>query len=270
MSVLVRLVQLAAAVVILVAAWMALYRPVQFQSYFPQPELQAPQPDRSYSRVEAEVLDTVRQSHAALQDANVAIEALTRQLAAANEEIETLVQGADLAEDARNTALSISETNDGLISAAGEVQKAARAAALAAEAQSDLAVRAEGRDEEAAVAALMRGQVDGQTGSAGDAGASENGGAIEPRWGVVFGAELTEPAAERMLTRATQDRPHLEARLYRRNGFFRGVLGYPTHAAAMQSLPDIRARVNSDAFVVSLARWCPHTGEDGGVVQCGP
>lgn len=146
------------------------------------------------------------------------------------------------------------------------MQKAAKAAALAAGAQSDLAVRAEGQDEEAVVAALMRGQGEESSGAASEAG----GPALEKRWGVVFGAELTESAAERMLARATQDRPHLDARLYRRNGFFRGVLGYPTHAAAMQSLPDIRARVNSDAFVVSLARWCRQTGEQDGVVQCGP
>jgi ABC-type transporter Mla subunit MlaD len=263
MSFLIRAIQLAAAVVVLVAAWFAVYRPAVFQSYFPQPRMEAPAPDRSFSRVEAQVLDTVQSSHDVLRDANAAIEALTRQLAATNEKLQDLVAAAGVPEDKGNAALAVADENDGLIAAAAEVQKAVKAAALAAASQADVALRTSGTDEEAAVAALMAGQANGEAGEAGET-------RMAPRWGIVFGAELTQPAAERLLERATEGRPNLVARLYRRNGFIRGVMQYPTHAAAMQDLASLRDRVNADAYVVSLDRWCVGGQEVEGVIQCGP
>lgn len=263
MSFLIRAIQLAAAVVVLVAAWFAIYRPVVFQSYFPQPKMEAPAPDRSFSRVESQVLDTVQSSHDVLRDANAAIEALTRQLAATNEKLQGLVSASGVSEDMANAALAVAEDNDGLISAAAEVQKAVKAAALAAASQADVAVRASGTDDEAAVAALMSAPSDG---SEGDAAAPS----ITPRWGIVFGAELTQPAAERLLERATEGHPRFVARLYKRNGFIRGVMQYPTHSAAMQDLASLRDRVNADAYVVSLDRWCVGGQDVEGVIQCGP
>tara|TARA_R110002020_G_scaffold36894_3_gene110888 strand:- start:2889 stop:3680 length:792 start_codon:yes stop_codon:yes gene_type:complete len=263
MTFLIRAIQLAAAVVVLVAAWAALYRPAVFQSYFPQPKIEAPAPDRSFSRVESQVLDTVQSSHDVLRDANVAIEALTRQLAATNEKLQDLVGAGDVPEDRGNAALAVADENDGLIAASAEVQTAIKAAALAASSQADVAVRASGTDDEAAVAALMSGQANGGEGAATAAD-------MPARWGIVFGAELTQPAAERLLERATEGHPRLVARLYKRNGFIRGVMQYPTHAAAMQDLASLRDRVNADAYVVSLDRWCVGGQEVEGVIQCGP
>lgn len=265
MGILVRAVQLAAAIVVLVVAWFAIYRPVVFQSYFPQPKMEAPAPDRSFSRVEAQVLETVQSSHDVLRDANAAIEALTRQLAATNEKLEDVIAAAGLSEDEAASAMAVTGENDALIAASAEVQKAVKATALAAASQADVAVRAAGTDDEVAVAALMAGQTEG--GAESDAGAA----AMTPRWGIVFGAELTQPAAERLVERATRDHPNDVARLYRRNGFIRGVMQYPTHAAAMQDLASLRDRVNADAYVVSLERWCAGGQEEvEGVIQCGP
>lgn len=263
MSIVIKAIQLAAAIVVLVAAWFAVYRPVVFQSYFPQPKMETPAPDRSFSRVETQVLDTVQSSHDVLRDADAAIEALTRQLAATNEELEDVVATSGLSEAAAAEAMAVAGDNDGLIAAAGEVQRAVKAAALAAASQADVAVRAAGTDDEVAVAALMSGQANG-------AEADGEAASMIPRWGIVFGAELTEPAAERLLERATEGHPNDVARLYSRNGFIRGVMQYPTHAAAMQDLASLRDRVNGDAYIVSLDRWCVGGQEVGGVIQCGP
>ena len=264
MSIVIRAIQLAAAIVVLVAAWFAVYRPVVFQSYFPQPPMEAPAPDRSFSRVESQVLDTVQSSHDVLRDANTAIEALTRQLAATNEKLEDVIAASGLSEEEAARAMAVTAENDALIAASAEVQKAVKATALAAASQADVAVRAAGTDDEVAVAALMSGQPG--NGAEGDA----EGAAMAPRWGIVFGAELTQPAAERLVERATEGHPDDVARLYKRNGFIRAVMLYPTHAAAMQDLASLRDRVNADAYVVSLDRWCTGGQEAEGVIQCGP
>ncbi|MEW5425007.1 hypothetical protein [Amorphus sp. 3PC139-8] len=254
MTFVIRVVELAAAIVILAAAWFAIYRTDEFRSYFsaPAPEIQAPASEPSL--VERQILETVQSTNAALHDASAAIEHLTRQLAATNAQVQDLSAGAD--SDARAQADAVLSTNDQLLSAAAEVQTTVKSAAVTAGAQADLANAAVDGDEEAAVAALM--QPDGAGGAQ----------AVEPRWGVVFGAELTREAADRMLERAQGAIGSLEATLYRRNGFYRGVAEFPTRAAALKLLANVRERVRPDAYLVALARWCPGAARDADEVTC--
>lgn len=254
-----RLVELAAAVVILVAAWFAVYHPDEFRAYFavPAPRAAAPEAERGYTRVEQQVLETVQLNHAALQDASVAIEHMTRQLAATNAVVQDLSKSAS-AED-RDRANAVMSTNDALLNASSKVQQAVKASAVSAGAQADLAAKASGADEQVAVAALMQSAP----------GGSGETVTIEPRWGVVFGAELTDEAAKRMLSQAEASNSGLSMRLYRRNGFYRGVAVFPTHAAAAQELPTLRERVRPDSYVVPLMRWCPRPETENEVIECG-
>lgn len=254
MTFVIRMVELAAAVVILVAAWYAIYRTDEFRAYFtgaaPEIEAAAPEP----SLVERQILDTVQSTNAALHDASAAIEHLTRQLAATNAQVQDLSSSADA--DAKAQADAVLATNDQLLNAAAEVQASVKSAAVAAGAQADLASAASNGDEEAAVAALMKQSGEGEAAS------------VEPRWGVVFGAELTREAADRMLGRATEAISSLDAVLYRRNGFYRGVAEFPTRAAALKLLATLRERVRPDAYLVALARWCPGDSRDSDEVTC--
>ncbi|MDQ0315852.1 hypothetical protein [Amorphus orientalis] len=261
MTFLIRMVELAAAVVILVVAWTAIYRTDEFRAFFaaPMAEQVEPDGDDEFVRVGQHMLDTVEADHAALRDASVAIEHLTRQLAATNAVVQDLLSGSS--DQVRSRAEAVLSTNAALLDASAQVQREAKAAAIAAAAQTKSSVQGRDLDERAKVAALMRG-----TGSGDEAGPDP----MEPRWGIVFGSELTEDAAEQMLSRAEESGSSLPAmRLYRRNGFYRGVAELPTYAAALQDLPDIRERVRSDAYIISLDQWCPGPRSDQGTVECG-
>lgn len=83
-------------------------------------------------------------------------------------------------------------------------------------------------------------------------------------YGVVFGGDRKEDEARDQLNRA-QGLPG-NPQLFRRQGFYRSVVMFPTREAATAALPRIKAinRYSADAYIVTLASWCPgaNLGED--------
>lgn len=88
-------------------------------------------------------------------------------------------------------------------------------------------------------------------------------------YGVVFGGDKSEVGARDQLNRA-KGLPG-DPRLFRRQGYYRSVLVFPNRDSANAALPRIKA-INSysaDAYVVTIASWCPTADLSENPVACG-
>jgi len=83
------------------------------------------------------------------------------------------------------------------------------------------------------------------------------GPASRPGWVIVAGGDRDLPGARHEVSRAA--RLGYTATVYLRDDWYRTALGpYPTERDAQRASIDVRARLRSDAYVVDLARYCPH------------
>lgn len=152
-----------------------------------------------------------------------------------------------------------------------EVQRqlAASNAALAPEAQQSVATVLQRAPETLRASqrtALVLGEAQTRTDSA--IAQLPGSGDSSLGYGVVFGGDRDESEARTQLNFA-RGLPGL-ARLFRRQGYYRSVVVYPTRDAAAGALPRIRAlnRYSTDAYLVTLASWCPRANLNENPIAC--
>ncbi len=87
---------------------------------------------------------------------------------------------------------------------------------------------------------------------------------------VVFGGDVSPEAARPEVERA-RAAGFPAAAIYHRQGAYRSVVEFPTSEAAAEALPRIKglSRAARDAYMVSLATWCPNAVRSAsGVTEC--
>ncbi len=91
-------------------------------------------------------------------------------------------------------------------------------------------------------------------------------GSNPTRYGVVFGADSSLPAARHEIDRAS--RAGLPAQIYLRGSAYRSVAVVAEQSQAQAALATAR-RLRGDAYIVRLESWCPRPVQRVGFFECG-
>jgi hypothetical protein len=89
------------------------------------------------------------------------------------------------------------------------------------------------------------------------------------KWGVVFSGDATLDAARYEVGRVAQLNDLPNPTIFLRQGSFRSVAVVDTRPAAELALASARRR-RSDAYIVTLSRWCATTVNKGDYFECSP
>lgn len=95
----------------------------------------------------------------------------------------------------------------------------------------------------------------------------QNEVAPESRWGVVFSGDATLEAAKYEVGTIAARLGIPNARIYFRQGAYRGVSVLDSRAEAQQVLPKAKQR-RADAYIVNMSAWCPNSTEKDGYWEC--
>ncbi len=88
------------------------------------------------------------------------------------------------------------------------------------------------------------------------------------QWIILVGSDTTLESAEHEVTQATK-KGLANVKLFKKRGVFRTALVYPNRQEAADALADAKAGTRSDAYMVSLEKWCPNQSDaTSDVVDC--
>ena len=87
------------------------------------------------------------------------------------------------------------------------------------------------------------------------------------KWGVVFSGDVTLDAARYEAGRVAELGNLPNPTIFLRQGSFRSVSVVDTRSAAELALASARRR-RSDAYIVTLSRWCANPVSKGGYFEC--
>lgn len=87
-------------------------------------------------------------------------------------------------------------------------------------------------------------------------------------WAILAGSDPTETAARDEVRRA-KNAGFANVKLIHNRGVYRTALIYPDRQTAAAALPNAKANLRQDAYVVSMDKFCPNRQDTQDLIECG-